>query len=242
MTHDPSEFLRVSGIELPLIGMYDAPDKSPFEPVVEPKPGKHVCVFAFFKSWLAGRTAAFSKEAFGCGGFGTHIFGVRTMPKEAFIDFLYGREGMKASRELMEKWIDAMDCYTPENEFILVGPLNESQYDNLKTVTFLVNPDQLSLMVYAVHYHAAPGDPVPMRASFDSGCGQLLSGFTDLSVPQAMLGATDIAMRQFMPHDILALTVTKPMFERICSLDKDSFLYKPFWQDLVKARGGKIRD
>jgi hypothetical protein len=46
-------------------------------------------------------------------------------------------------------------------------------------------------------------------------------------------------MRQFMPPDILALTVTRPMFERICSLDRSSFLYKPFWQDLVKARGGQ---
>ncbi len=238
MTHDPSEFLRIAGIELPLIGMYDAPDKSPFEPVIEPKPGKHVCVFTFFKSWLAGRTAAFSKESFGCGGFGTRIFGVQTMPKEAFIDFLYGREGLKASRELMEEWIDAMGCYESENEFILIGPLKESQYDNLRTVTFLVNPDQLSMMIYAVHYHAAPGDPVPMKAPFDSGCGQLLSGFDDLTIPQAMLGATDVAMRQFMPPDILALTVTKPMFERICSLDRNSFLYKPFWKDLVKAREG----
>ena len=117
-----------------------------------------------------------------------------------------------------------------------------SEYDRLKSVTFLVNPDQLSLMVYAVHYHASPGDPMPLRASFDSGCGQLLPGFTDLSVPQAMLGATDVAMRQFMPRDILALTVTKPMFERICSIGANSFLHKPFWQDLVRARGGKIRD
>ena len=239
MTPDPSEFLCIAGIELPLIGMYDAPDKSPFEPVIEPKPGKHVCVFAFYKAWLKGQTAAFTKGSFGCGGFGTHIFGVRTMPKEAFIDFLYGQEGLKASRELMEEWIDSMECYEPENEFVVVGPLRDNQYDDLKTVTFFVNPDQLSLLVYAVHYHAAPGDPVPLKASFDSGCGQLLPGFDDLNIPQAMLGATDVAMRQFLPPDILALTVTKPMFERICSLGKDSFLHKPFWKDLVKARGCK---
>jgi hypothetical protein len=239
VTPDPSEFLRIAGIEVPLIGMYDAPDKSPFEPVVEVKPGKHVCVFAFFKSWLAGKTAAFTKDSFGCGGFATHIFGVQTMPKEAFIDFLYWREGVKASRELMEEWIDSMECYEPKNEFVLVGPLKDEHYDDLKTVTFFVNPDQLSLLVYAVHYHAAPGDPVPLKAAFDSGCGQLLSGFTDLSIPQAMLGATDVAMRQFIPADILALTMTKPMFERICSIGEDSFLHKPFWQDLVKARGGR---
>mgnify|MGYP001813496347 CR=1 FL=1 len=237
MKHYPSEFLMIAGIDLPLIGLYDAPDKAPFEPVLEPKQGKHVCVFAFFKAWLKGQMAVFSKDNFGCGGFGSQIFGVRTMPKEAFIDYLYGKEGLKASRELLEEWIDHLDCYEPENEFVIVGPLREDQYDHLRTVTFLVNPDQLALMIYAVHYHAAPRDPVPMKAPFDSGCGQLLSGFDDLSLPQAMLGATDVAMRQFLPPDILALTVTKPMFERICSIGEDSFLHKPFWKDLMKARG-----
>lgn len=240
MHHDPSEFIRISGIELPLIGLYDAPDTGPFEPVIEPKPEKHVCVFAFYKSWLKGQTAALSKSAFGCGGFGKHLFGIQTMPRDAFIDFLHGGEGLKASRELMEVWVDKLGCYEPENEFILVGPMKESEYEYLKSVTFLVNPDQLALMVYAAQYHAAPDDPQPIKAPFDSGCGQLLPSFDDISVPQAIIGATDVAMRQYLPPDILAFTVTKPMFERICSLDRGSFLYKPFWKDLVKARGGKV--
>lgn len=239
MSHDPSEFLRISGIELPLIGLYDAPATAPYEPVIEPKPGKHVCAFAFYRSWLKGMTSVFSRKAFGCGGFGRHMFGVETMPREAFIDFLYGREGLKASRELMARWIDELEPYEPENEFILMGPMKKSEYGDLRSVTFLVNPDQLSLMVYAAHYHAAPGDPDPIMAPFSSGCGQLLPLFDDISVPQAIIGATDVAMRQYLPPDILAVTVTKPMFERICSLDGDSFLYKPFWRNLVESRSGK---
>jgi hypothetical protein len=236
MHPDASEFLKTAGIELPLIGLYDAPDRTPFEPSVSPKPGAHACVFAFFKSWLGGRSAVFTREAFGCSGFGKHVFGVSSGPREAFIDFLYGQEGLKASRELMEAWIDRMECYEPENEFIVVGPLRDEQYEYLRTVTFFVNPDQLALMVYAVHYHAAPDDPLPLLAPFDSGCGQLLPGLKDLSIPQAILGATDVAMRQFVPPGIIAVTMTRPMFERICSLGKDSFLHKPFWSDLVKAR------
>jgi hypothetical protein len=240
MHRDPSEFLRISRIENPLIGIYDAPGKEPFEPVVEPKPGKHVCVFAFYKSWLEGKTASFSRESFGCGGCGRHLLGVETMQREDFVDFLYGKEGLKASRELMEAWIDGERPYEPENEFILVGPLRESEHAYLKAVTFLVRPDQLALMVYAASYHSAPGDLEPIKAPFSSGCGQLLPEFDDLSAPQAVIGATDVAMRQFLPPDILAFTVTKPMFERICSLGRDSFLHKPFWRDLVKARGGRV--
>jgi len=54
---------------------------------------------------------------------------------------------------------------------------------------------------------------------------------------QASIGATDIAMRQHVPPDILAFTVTKPMLGRLCKLDERSFLDKPFLQRLNKARG-----
>ena len=65
----------------------------------------------------------------------------------------------------------------------------------------------------------------------------MLGLFDELSIPQAMIGATDIAMRQYLPPDTLAFTVNKPMFEQLCLLDERSFLYKPFWQNLRKARG-----
>jgi hypothetical protein len=65
---------------------------------------------------------------------------------------------------------------------------------------------------------------------------ELLPLFEDLTVPQAIIGATDIAMRRYLPPHILAFTVTKPMYERLCALDERSFLYKQFWGDLRKAR------
>ena len=54
-----------------------------------------------------------------------------------------------------------------------------------------------------------------MIAPFGSGCMQLVGVFKDLGAPQAAIGATDIAMRQYLPPDMLAFTVTKPMFERL---------------------------
>jgi hypothetical protein len=59
--------------------------------------------------------------------------------------------------------------------------------------------------------------------------------FEDLDVPQAMIGATDIAMRRYLDPELIAFTVTKPMFERLCQLDEESFLYKRFWRDLTRA-------
>jgi len=65
---------------------------------------------------------------------------------------------------------------------------------------------------------------------------QLVTLFEDLGIPQAVVGATDIAMRQHLPPEVLAFTVTRSMFEQLCALDEKSFLYKPFWKRLTTAR------
>lgn len=237
MQADPTMLLQQTGIATPLIGFYDAPATTPFEPITMPKPDTRTCTFAFYKPWLNGKTLHLTKDNFGCGGAGRCIFGVQTRSRKDFIRFLVNDEGLKSSHDLMEQWIDSHQTYTPEHPNILIGPLKADQYQYLKSVTFWVNPDQLSLLMIGAHYHSAPGDPAPVIAPFGSGCSQLTPLFKDLAIPQAMLGATDIAMRQYLPPDLLAFTVTKSMFEQLCALDKKSFLYKPFWQRLQKARG-----
>ncbi len=103
-------------------------------------------------------------------------------------------------------------------------------------MTFLINPDQLSLFIVGANYHQGLSSPPLVTAPFAAGCGLLASHFDDLESPKAIIGATDIAMRQFLPPDIMAFTVTKPMYKQLCSLDETSFLDKPFWNDLKKAR------
>ncbi len=47
-------------------------------------------------------------------------------------------------------------------------------------------------------------------------------------------------MRQWLPADVMAFTVTKPLFEQFCLFDEDSYLTKPFLSRLKKARGGAL--
>ncbi|MFH1680042.1 MAG: DUF169 domain-containing protein [Candidatus Eisenbacteria bacterium] len=236
MRHDPTRLIDAAGIGFPLIGFYDAPDPSPFEPLVEPPRGARACVFEFFDRWRAGETLHLTTENYGCGGAGRALCGVEARSREEFVKFLVDQEGLKASRALMEEWIDHNKPYRRTHDHLLLGPLRESQYGHLKSVTFYVNPDQLGLLALGAQYHAAPSDPRPVLAPFGSGCMQLVTLFEDLGAPQAVIGATDIAMRQHLPPDLLAFTATKPLFERLCALDERSFLYKPFWKRLKKAR------
>jgi hypothetical protein len=87
--------------------------------------------------------------------------------------------------------------------------------------------------VYAfLKVHAVAGEAVTGLAA--------LFGNLEPDIPKAIIGATDIAMREHLPPDILALTVNKPMYEQLCELEESSFLYKSFWKRLRKARGEAI--
>ena len=79
-----------------------------------------------------------------------------------------------------------------------------------------------------------------MTVPFGSGCMELVVTFADLERPQAVIGATDMAMRDSLPPDLLAFTVTVPMFERLCALDPRSFLGRGFLDRLRRARGGRL--
>jgi hypothetical protein len=231
---DASRLIREIGYKLPLLGFYDAPDPSAFEPIVAPEPGE--CIFDFYQKWISGKTLHITKDHYGCGGAGNYFCGLQTRSEEAFIKFLYEGEGLKASRELMLDFVNSRRKYKMEHENVMIGPLKPDQYRYLKTITFFVNPDQLGVLMTGAQYNAKLDGPPPVIAPFGSGCS-LLIPFDDLNVPQGSIGGTDSAMRENFPPDILAFTVTKPLFEELCALDERSFLYKSFWQGLKKARG-----
>jgi hypothetical protein len=239
MRSNPNNLTKIIDLHLPLIGFYDAPDESPFHPLVEPASDKR-CVFAFFNDWRNGQTLRITKENYGCGGAGHWLCGITTRSREDYIKFLVNNEGLKASHDLMDQWLNQCKSYQQEHPNILIGPLRKGQYEFLKTITFYVNPDQLSALMLGARYNSTSEDPAAVIAPSGSGCMKMVTLFSDLSIAQAIIGATDIAMRKHLPPDIFAFTVTKTMFEQLCELDEASFLYKPFWSNLRKARGGQV--
>lgn len=235
-TPDPNYLLQKAGIDLPLIGLYDTADPEGFKPLVGPSKGKWACIFMFYNNWLKGKSLHLTPDNNGCGGVGTYLFGLTVRSRKDYIDFLQGDEGLKANPEAMGEWMDEKPPYMPANKNMIIGPLKEDHFEELKTITFLINPDQLSLLVTGAYYNQGPNEPARVKVPFASGCGLMGPFFEDLEKPQAIIGATDIAMRKYLPPDIIAFTVTKPMYEELCALDEKSFLNKPFWKDVVKKR------
>jgi hypothetical protein len=234
---NPERLKKRLDIKTPLIGFYDAPDPAVFKPLVSPEESQ--CVYASYQCWLRGETLHLTKDRYGCGGAGHWMWGVQLRSRKEFLKFLADDEGLKVSRSLMGKWIDASKPYKAEHPHLFLGPIKQDAWPFAKSITFLVNPDQLSALAIGAQYHSAPEDPSPVIAPFGSGCSQFLP-FKNLSIAQASIGATDIAMRQHLPPDMLIFTVTPLMFKRLCELDERSFLYKPFLARLKKSRGGKL--
>lgn len=242
MVPNPDLLIDQLKLKRPLIGVYDAPANSGFEPVMEPDPEKrNVCIYSFFQDWMAGRTLHLSPNGYGCGGGGYWMFGISAKSPRVFSKFLVETEGLKYSTQFMSQWLKNEKPYSPQHGHLYIGPLRDQCFNYLKSITFMVNPDQLSLLVNGAQYYHDPNDPIPpVISSFGSGCRQMLSMFEDSDQAQAVIGATDIPVRRFLPPNILAFSVTVPMFQLLCSLDEQSFLFKLSAQSLQKARGERI--
>ena len=237
MQPDPTRLLDKLGLDTPPIGLYDAPDAAPFEPCVRPSPDGRPCVLAYYKDWLRGRTLHLTKDAYGCRGAGSCLFGIEERSREELVSFLVDEEGLKRHRESMARWLERRQVLRPEHANVLIGPLRPEQDAYLKSVTFFVDPDRLAGLVLAANYDAGPDDPDPVTAPFGSGCLQLLGPAGTGDVPQALIGATDAASRKYLPADTLAFTVNLSLFRRLCAIDEKSFLHRPFWKGLQSARG-----
>lgn len=238
MQPDISPILEQLSITEPLIGFYDAPDPAPFAPLIVPK-GRQ-CVFKSLGDWREGRTLHLTKEKHGCGGM--HLLGLKERSREELVEFLCDEEGLKATHELMNLWLDSAPHYVPVHENVLIGPLRPDQYEYLRTVTWYVNPDQLSVLTAGAIYYSHPDDVTPLIARFGSGCMQMAALFDDLDAPQALIGAMDQAARADLDRCTLAFTVTKPMLELLSkwAADPRSSLHNRFLGTLLRARGGSL--
>lgn len=227
-------FCQATGIDTVPVGVYDAPESASIAPVVP----LQRCIFDHYQDFQSGTSVVLNQASKGCPGCGHWMLGQGRFPnKQAMIAFLTDKEGLRQTPQLTEAWVDAHPTFPPRNGNIIVGPVRESLSEFLQTVTFFIRPDQLSVLIYAAHYHAHPGDPEPVLAPFGSGCGLIFSLFPDRTIAQATIGGTDIAMRRHLPPDILTFTVTVPMLDRLLILDDGhSFLNKPFQKTLKEAR------
>lgn len=155
-------------------------------------------------------------------------------------DFLHGERYIK-SPALTRNFIDCLPIVDIPAKYVVFKPLSEVDFDrdDVRSITFLANPDQLSAMVVLANYEAGHNENVIFP--FAAGC-QVIGIYTyrenDRENPRAIVGLTDISARKNVRHqlskDVLSFSVTCSLFEQMERNADDSFLDRPTWQSMVK--------
>ncbi len=228
-------------LSTPLIAVYDARPSDAFAPLVEA--GGTACCFAYYGRWLAGETLVLEKGGAGCPG-AHRALGLEKQYPAYMAHFLTDGagapkgEGLRATPEIAQAFLDVARPPDVAGNTVLIGPLRLAEWGAVKSVTFLVDPDRLAAVMTLAGYWS---ESDVAAAPFGSGCGFLwraLDGGTD---ERAVIGATDIAMRRYLPPDTLTLTVRPAHFAKMLTVPEDSFLYRSWWNDLVDARARSRR-
>jgi hypothetical protein len=234
-------------IDTPIIALYDSEPSGAFEPLV--KASGRTCCFAYYKRWLKGETLViergsgdFLEPDTGCNG-AQIAFGLKREYPPFMANFLTdGRgapmgEGLKATPELAQEFIDRAVPPSLSSGTVLIGPLRIDAWEKVKSITFLVDPDRLSALMTLAGYWTA--DPEVIHAPFSSGCGLLWRELEAAGGDRAVIGCTDIAMRKYLPPEILCFTVSPTRFERMVDFPDGCFLTRSWWNDLMDSREKK---
>jgi hypothetical protein len=242
----------VEALELapPLVAIYDAPPSAGFEPLVRAKGG--ACCFAYYDRWVTGETLVversdddFEQPGHGCPGL-HRALGLTEGHPSWMANFLTDGgggapmgEGLKASPALAQEYLDRARAPRPEGDHVLMGRLRLEQWPAVRSVTFFADPDRLSALMTLAAFWSS--DPDEVAATFSSGCGLMWRALESQGRDRAVLGCTDIAMRRYLPRDLLCLSVTPARFARMVDYPDDAFLNRSWWKQLLSARRRRAR-
>lgn len=220
-------------LSTPLLAVYDSEPSDTFAPLIEAKGS--ACCFAYYKQWLAGETLVIRKGGGGCAG-ATRAFGLEKTYPPYMAHFLTDGvgapkgEGLRASADIAQAYIDGATPPDVKSDSVLLGPLRPEQWERTRSVTFLVDPDRLAAVMTLAGYWSARD---VVTAPFGSGCSFL---WRALDGDKTVIGGTDIAMRRYLPPEMVTFTVSPSHFAKMLTFPEESFLFKSWWNDLMDCR------
>jgi uncharacterized protein (DUF169 family) len=160
-------------------------------------------------------------------------------PAEFCSHLLHG-ERYRKTPELVRRFIDEMPIMEVPTRYVLFKPLDQvdPEHEEPVTITFTVNPDQLSALVILANYDREGGDNVIIpHVAACQVIGVLAYRETAPEKGRGIVGLTDITARRYLGKllgtDKLTFTVPLARFREMEENVAGSFLDGEVWRDLM---------
>jgi uncharacterized protein (DUF169 family) len=241
-----AELIKLKGYPVAVILSDEKPDDG-----IQFKENIWGCVASMLSATASkGKTAFFDRKTYGCVGGGVGLgFGntyegfpiehLLSTGKKEFVDGsrrtrkLEEGEHYIKTPELAKNFVECLPMRDVKEEFVIFKPLNMlKENDKIKSVIFLVNPDQLSALVVLANYGRALNDNV--IAPWGAACHSVLFAYKEeeKEIPRAIIGFFDLAARKHVKKDILSFTIPCKMFLEMEANVAGSFLEMDEWREL----------
>jgi uncharacterized protein (DUF169 family) len=164
--------------------------------------------------------------------------------KELVENFLKG-ERLKKSPDLVLDFLKALPAIDVPARYVVFKPLQDvAEGENVVTVVFVANPDQLSALVTLANYDRPGVENVVMPMG--AGCHQIgiyASAEARKEKPRAVIGLTDISARKnvraILGRDVFTFALPYQRFVEMEANVEGSFLLRDVWRSLAVADVGK---
>lgn len=157
-----------------------------------------------------------------------------------FIDMFLHGELYKKTPELADQFVNELPMTDAPTRYVVMKPISQidPEKDKPISVSFLVNPDQLSALVILANYDRPGQENVAIPYAAACQVIGILSYKEAASKHQrCLVGLTDISARKNLKAQGMAdkLTFTIP-FRRLCEMESQvpgSFLERKTWESVV---------
>ena len=155
-------------------------------------------------------------------------------------DFLEGERYLK-SPQVTERFLEYVPMRDIPAKYVVIKPLDHADPDkeDIKSVTFFVDPDQLSALVILANY--TDPDRENVCVPWAAGCQVIgIFGYRELERehPRGLIGMTDISarntVRASLPRNLMSFTAPWPQFLEMEGDVDSSFLHRQTWRELTE--------
>jgi uncharacterized protein (DUF169 family) len=160
---------------------------------------------------------------------------------DVYDNFVYGERYLK-SPELVKNFLECLPITDVPFEYVVFKPLSQvDDGEQVETVVFLTDMDQLSALVVLANYGREGNESAIIP--FAAGCQQIgIYPFYEASgePPRAVVGLTDpsarVQIKRQLKDDVMSFAVPFAMFKEMEANVPGSFLERPTWKELMDLK------